>query len=71
MKGTYTNEATPPAWELYDLENDPFELKNEYENPTLKTTIQELKNELIKLREDYGDAITDGPEIKNVIQQNW
>jgi len=71
MKGSYTNESTPPAWEFYDLENDPFELKNEYENPTFNTTIKQLKNQLIQLREDYGDAITDGPEIKNVIQQNW
>ena len=71
MKGTYTNEPTSPAWEFYDLKNDPFELKNEYENPNFNTTIAQLKNELIQLREDYGDAITDGPELKNVIQQNW
>ena len=71
MKGTYTNEASPPSWEFYDLESDPFELKNEYYNPTFNTTIQKLKKDLIQLREDYGDAITDQSEMKNVIQENW
>ena len=71
MKGTYTNEASQPSWEFYDLESDPFELKNEYNNPTFNTTIQKLKKDLIQLREDYGDAITDQSEMKNVIQENW
>ena len=46
MKGTYSNQATPPAWEFYDLENDPAELKNQYDNPEYKTIIQKLKKEL-------------------------
>ena len=64
-------KASQPSWEFYDLESDPFELKNEYNNPTFNTTIQKLKKDLIQLREDYGDAITDQSEMKNVIQENW
>ena len=30
LKGTYTDKASKPAWEFYDLKNDPNELKNEY-----------------------------------------
>lgn len=71
MKGTYTPEASPPAWEFYDLESDPFELQNEYDNTTFRSIIQNLKKDLIQLREDYGDEPTDGPEMKSVIQENW
>ena len=71
MKGTYTDQATPPAWEFYDLINDPLELKNQYNNPEFKTTIMGLKKDLVELREQYGDAQTDGKEMKKVIQENW
>jgi arylsulfatase A-like enzyme len=71
LNGTYTDEATPPAWEFYDLENDPMELKNQYQNPNYKTIIRQLKKDLIGLRENYGDAATDGAEMKKVIQDNW
>ena len=39
LKGTYTDKASKPAWEFYDLENDPNELKNEYKNPTYQSII--------------------------------
>ena len=34
---------TPPAWELYDLENDPFETNNVYDDPAYKEIIKNLK----------------------------
>ena len=71
MKGTYTDQATPPAWEFYDLINDPLELKNQYNNPEFKNIIAELKKDLVELREQNGDAQTDGAEMKKVIQENW
>ena len=71
LKGTYTNQATPPAWEFYDLENDPLELKNQYQNPKYKNIIQLLKKDLVDLRANYGDALTDGVQMKKVIQENW
>jgi hypothetical protein len=48
-----------------------LELKNHYHNPEFKTIIQDLKKDLIELRENYGDAQTDGAEMKKVIQENW
>ena len=71
MKGTYTDQATPPAWEFYDLINDPLELKNQYNNPEFKNIIAELKKDLVELREQNGDAQTDGADMKKVIQENW
>ena len=71
LKGTYTDKATPPSWEFYDLVNDPLELENQYDNPNYQSTIKELKNELIQLREDFGDSQTDSPEMQNVISKSW
>ena len=71
MKGTYTDQATTPAWEFYDLINDPLELKNQYNNPEFKNIIAKLKNDLVELREQNGDSQTDGAEMKKVIQENW
>ncbi|MGQ1787624.1 MULTISPECIES: sulfatase family protein [unclassified Saccharicrinis] len=40
-------------FELYDLEKDPSEMKNLYNNPEMKPLIADMKQELTKLREQY------------------
>jgi arylsulfatase A-like enzyme len=44
------------AWELYDLEKDPHELKNLFGNPAYAGKVAELKAELERLRKKYGDT---------------
>ena len=44
------------AWELYDLEKDPRELNNVYDNPAYANTVKEMKAELKRLQELYGDS---------------
>ena len=44
------------AWELYDLEKDPNEINNIYDNPEYSDVIKELKEELEKLRQHYKDT---------------
>jgi len=44
------------AWELYDLEKDPHELVNLYDNPSYALTVLELREELERLRRQYGDT---------------
>jgi arylsulfatase A-like enzyme len=41
-------------WELYDLKNDPDELRNCYSNPTYAEKRSQLRNALINLRQQYG-----------------
>ena len=41
------------VWEFYDLENDPNELKNEFENPSYAKIIGEMKVELQQLMIKY------------------
>jgi arylsulfatase A-like enzyme len=42
-------------WELYDLTKDPDELKNLYEDPAQKETIEKLKAEMQRLKKDLKD----------------
>ncbi|MCM8543387.1 MAG: DUF4976 domain-containing protein, partial [Lentisphaeraceae bacterium] len=40
-------------WEFYDLEKDPNEMHSSFDNVEYKSKIAELKEELIRLREEY------------------
>ena len=41
-------------WELYDLQADRAEMNNLYGDPAYASVVDELKTELLKLREQYG-----------------
>ena len=43
-------------WELYDLQNDPSEMKNEYNNPEYADIKATLHTRLEELRGKYGDS---------------
>ena len=44
------------AWELYDLQADPHELRNLYSDPKYAQTVADLKAELAQLRRKYKDT---------------
>ena len=46
---------TIDAWELFDLEKDPNELKSVYDDPAYATVVADLKKELARLKELYKD----------------
>jgi arylsulfatase A-like enzyme len=45
------------TWELFDLENDPHEMKNLYSDPAYKEEIRELKKRLLELQSAYKDPV--------------
>jgi arylsulfatase A-like enzyme len=47
---------TTPAWELFDLQNDPREMRNVYSDPAYAGTVKELTAELDRLRREYKDT---------------
>ena len=65
-----SKETTPPAWEFYDLLEDPHEDRNAYDNPAYADIISEMKNELNKQREFYGDIDENFPVIQEMLAQN-
>lgn len=60
---------TPPAWEFYDLRNDPHEMDNRYRDDRYHDVINELKADLLKLREELGED-DEIPEIQKLIDDN-
>jgi arylsulfatase A-like enzyme len=46
---------TDDMWEFYDLEKDPNELTNQYDNPVYQKIIKKLKKELYKQQKAVGD----------------
>ncbi len=43
-------------WEMYDLQNDPSEMRNIYDDPEYKGFRQELHEKLNELRAHYDDS---------------
>lgn len=48
-------DSFEPEWELFDLENDPAELKNVVNDPAYAGVVKELKDELHRLQAEVGD----------------
>lgn len=49
------DQPTTPEWELFDLNKDPFEMKNVYDDPQYALIVRELKEELSRLKEEALD----------------
>ena len=45
-----------PEYELYNLVNDPYELRNEINNPSYQDVADEMKNQLQAKLAELGDA---------------
>ena len=62
--------ATPPGWELYDLETDPHETNNLAEAPEHAETLASMKRRLRRLRRRIGaDRVPDEPaDLRNAIK---
>ena len=50
------DERREPAWELFDLEADPYELRSVYDHPEYGDVVRELTDELARLQQVYGDV---------------
>jgi len=69
-KGGRRAPNTPAAWEFYDLEKDPFEMKNQYANPEYAKIIAGMKVELKKTRTDLNETDENYPAIQKIIDAN-
>ncbi|HCC71785.1 MAG TPA: acetylglucosamine-6-sulfatase, partial [Bacteroidales bacterium] len=62
---------TPVAWEFYDLEKDPGEMKNRYNDPEYREIIEDLKLELKDMREELNETDEKYPRIQKIINEHW
>ncbi len=62
---------TPPGWELYDLVNDPHEVRNVVDDPAYAGVVQELKAQLRDLRSRIGDTDAEFPAVREIVEEFW
>lgn len=55
-----------PSWDFYDLEKDPHEDHNAYNDPQYAPVIKQMKKELRILREKVGDTDERYPEMQEM-----
>ena len=60
-----------PSWEFYDLKEDPKEDNNAYYVKKYSKIIKEMKDEIIKLRNEIGDTDESSARMKEIIEENW
>ncbi len=70
MPGAHT-EITSPAWEFFDLETDPHELENKYNDPSYKSIIDNLKTELLNTKSEVGDGDNLYPDLELILKSYW
>ena len=68
--GNRYRKNTPVAWEFYDMENDPFEMNNLYDDPKYSEEINSLKVELKKVREELNETDALYPHIQTIVESN-
>lgn len=71
--GIEENKGAEPQqyWDFYDLEKDPQQLRNAYDDPQYQKIIAELKKEILTQREALGDTDVDNQEVLDIIEKHW
>ncbi len=60
-----------PGFELYDIINDPYETTNLYSLPEYVDTVNQLKSQLLELKDFYGDKDETYPELMELREKIW
>lgn len=68
MRGA-SKESSSPAWEFYDLQEDPHELHNAINDKKYASVIQGMKKELILEREKRGDTDSTYPLMEELLKE--
>ena len=71
LVGTTDTWKTPVTWELYDLKKDPFELNNIYGKKGLEKVTKGLKDEILKLQQQYELDVSEYPALQKRMNENW
>jgi len=61
-------KISKPSWEFYDLQKDPKESRNLYNDSEYVEVIKEMKQELMDLRNQYGDKDEEYPKLNELLE---
>lgn len=64
-------KATPPTWEFYDLQKDPCEDHNAYNQRKYAKVIRKMKKELLELRNQYRDTDSASEDMQNILNKYY
>ncbi len=67
----FKGAAQKQFWDFYDLEKDPKELHNAYNDEEYQGIIKEMKAEIIKKRKALGDTDENNQEVLQIIEKYW
>ncbi|MGC9319734.1 MAG: sulfatase family protein, partial [Armatimonadota bacterium] len=70
IRAAYETWRNPPAEELYDLAQDPYEFTNLAEDPQLAGVRQRLSAALDAWQERTGDALADPEKLQMLVEEN-
>jgi N-acetylglucosamine-6-sulfatase len=63
--------VTPVAWEFYDLQQDPKEMDNKYDDPEYAEILKQLKKELVQKRKELNEEDAAYPNIQKVLDEHF
>jgi len=66
-----SKQTTPPTWDFYDIQKDPYELHNAIADKSYQSIISKLKIELKKQKAIAGDSDEKYPVMKKIFSENW
>ena len=65
------NFGFTPAWDFYDLKNDPHENHNAYNDPQYSSVIKQMKKDLTNLRKEFEDTDSKYPEMQKLLEEYY
>jgi|TARA_R110000868_G_scaffold276646_3_gene536353 arylsulfatase A-like enzyme len=71
-ENNYSADEQPSSyWDFFDLQKDPDELHNAYNDPEYQDVIKKMKSEIMHQRNLLNDTDADNPEIHEIIANHW
>ncbi|MDX1637183.1 MAG: sulfatase [Balneolaceae bacterium] len=67
LRDVYGEPPTKPTWEFYDLERDPKEINNAYDDSRYREVIQRMKRQLLEHKDSLNDNDTGYPVMQPLL----
>ena len=69
VREAYGLMESPPEFELYDLDADPYEFENLADKPQHQAELEELKGRLLEWRRQTDDAFLDAANVMRLREE--